>query len=448
MPRRTEERLTMLEHHTLQFWLRGLAGEHPSSSNQPSLSLPFQRWFKFKEAFAPNLVVECLRSLDYEPASCLDAFGGCGTTGLTAQFLGIKPVLIEVNPFIADLAEAKLSEYDLVKLQSCFIEVQRNAMAARVDDPLAFLGEAPRTFCQSRKIDRWLFTKPTLARIIAYRQSIEILQDEPSKRLLKVLLGACLVPLSNVVVNGKGRKYRRGWENRESTYRDVDRLFAGAFRMALSDIAIYASRAGKEYDLYRGSSLDLVPQIENVETAIFSPPYPNSFDYTDIYNVELWTLGYLQQRVEDRALRTSTLRSHIQVELEERGTAPDSKTLREVMRKLTVERDSLWDQRIPEMVEGYFSDLSTLMSHLKSKLRPDGDAFLIVGDSSYNGIVVDVARILAETARSHGYRVVSSTEVRRMRKSAQQGGRRQLGEHVLRLRTPKRSAKGRNPESS
>ena len=96
------------------------------------------------------------------------------------------------------------------------------------------------------------------------------------------------------------------------------------------------------------------------------------------------------------------------------------------------------------MVNGYFSDLSTLLERLKAKLREGGETFIVVGDSSYNGIVVDVGLILAETAAFHGYKIVSSTVLRRMRKSAQQGGDFRLVEHVLRLRLPKRATKTSN----
>jgi DNA modification methylase len=48
----------------------------------------------------------------------LGPFGGSGTTALACQFLGIQPIIAEVNPFLADLIEAKLTTYkpdDLVR---------------------------------------------------------------------------------------------------------------------------------------------------------------------------------------------------------------------------------------------------------------------------------------------------------------------------------------------
>src|ERR1051325_9700311 len=98
-------------------WLADHDREAPISSNQPSLRLPFQRWFKFKEAFSPRFIFDCVQSMGTPPRTCLDPFGGSGTTALTCQFLGIRPITIEVNPFLADLIEAKLCCYDLERLK-------------------------------------------------------------------------------------------------------------------------------------------------------------------------------------------------------------------------------------------------------------------------------------------------------------------------------------------
>lgn len=49
------------------------------------------------------------------------------------------------------------------------------------------------------------------------------------------------------------------------------------------------------------------------DLAVFSPPYPNSFDYTDVYNIELWTLGYIRDAASNQRLRSATLSSHVQI---------------------------------------------------------------------------------------------------------------------------------------
>src|SRR5262245_2928349 len=83
----------------LKCWLSSAGDTGPHTSNQMAATMPFQRWFKFKEAFAPSFVVDTLKQMDSSPTTCLDPFGGSGTTAVTCQFLGVRPTTIEVNPF-------------------------------------------------------------------------------------------------------------------------------------------------------------------------------------------------------------------------------------------------------------------------------------------------------------------------------------------------------------
>ena len=82
-------------------------------SNAGSRPLPFQRWRRFKEAFAPEIVERALCETSGVVRHIADPFGGSGTTAIAAQFLGIKPTTIEVNPFLADLIVEPL-DYRLV----------------------------------------------------------------------------------------------------------------------------------------------------------------------------------------------------------------------------------------------------------------------------------------------------------------------------------------------
>src|SRR5262249_23318153 len=85
-------------------------------SNAGSRPLSFQSWRHFKEAFPPELVARAVRSMDRPVRRCVDPCSGSGTTALACQFLGVAPIAIEVNPYLADLTQAKLTEYDLGSL--------------------------------------------------------------------------------------------------------------------------------------------------------------------------------------------------------------------------------------------------------------------------------------------------------------------------------------------
>jgi DNA modification methylase len=404
------------------------------SSNQPSLELPFQRWFKFKEAYSPALVVEILKRFDPLPKTCLDPFGGCGTTALTCQFAGIQPTLIELNPFLADLAEAKLVSYDLDLLQKDYLTVRRKVRRSVINDPVQYLGEAPSTLCEPGQNGRWIFNKNVLSKIISYRQAIARVKDRNNRRILRVILGSILIGCSNVVVNGKGRRYRQNWQARPITSDAIDSEFQVAFLAAISDLQRFSHKAIKSYRILRGSCLTQILKAKMADLAIFSPPYPNSFDYTDIYNIELWVLGYLKTRADNTRLRNATLRSHVQIDMPSRGKTVSTPTLETVINELELERERLWNSRIPEMVRGYFADLSTVLAALKNKVRPRGVVAIVVGDSRYKNVRVPVATIASEIAIQLGYGLGSLSTLRSMRTSAQQGGGFVLQESLIELR--------------
>ena len=118
--------------------------------------------------------------------------------------------------------------------------------------------------------------------------------EAPVARLLKVLLASSALDVCNATVSGKGRRYRRNWESVSRSPADLDAAFVRAVEAAVFDIIRYAKRKTQSYDLRRGDARAMIEGVPNVDLVVFSPPYPNSFDYTDVYNIELWALGYMR----------------------------------------------------------------------------------------------------------------------------------------------------------
>ena len=281
-------------------------------TNAGARALPFQTWRRFKEAFAPELVERALSETPGTVRHIADPFGGSGTTALAAQFLGVKPTTIEVNPFLADLIEAKIAPLDFDIAANAFGQVVERVSSGAEPKHPKFLG-APPTFVEPGHNGRYVFSRAVARRFLAYRFAIEHVQDAACRRLFRVILGSTAVPASNVVVSGKGRRYRRGWHKRESRPEVVDALFREGVLRAIHDLRQFAARRCLDYCVLRGDARTLTKEIGPYDLAIFSPPYPNSFDYTDVYNVELWTLGYLSSCEDNTRLRYSTLRSHVQL---------------------------------------------------------------------------------------------------------------------------------------
>lgn len=427
--------MSLTDSVTFSDWLEGRRPVH-LSTNTGTDRVAFQGWRNFKEAFAPELVgqayEETSRALGRPVASCIDPFGGSGTTALACQFLGVYPTTIEVNPFLADLIEAKLSTYDTDQLVADFSDVIRSCYREYADP---FPG-APATFVEPGLNGRYIFSRPVASRIASIRSGIMKVKDTSNRRLMLVLLGAIALSVSNVVVSGKGRRYRRDWESRQAGREAVDNAFSDAVVKAIYEIRRYQTRLGKAYQVLRGDARELIPTNGGYDLTVFSPPYPNSFDYTDVYNVELWVCRYLQSSADNRDLRLSTLRSHVQIKRSFDAPTLSSNTLKRVSSELDEVREKLWDQDIPAMVSAYFTDMNVILTKLHECLIAGGRAYMVVGDSQYAGVKVPVAEILSELASAGGFQIAAEEPFRSMRASPQQGGRELLAETLITLTRP------------
>ena len=403
-------------------------------TNHGARKLPFQGWHNFKEAFAPEFVARAIEESPIPVRRCIDPFGGSGTTGIACQFLGVHPALAEVNPYLADLIEAKLSQYPpLEKLVSDLQTVLDCGERELSTKRQGILEVAPRTLVEPGHRGRWIFNREVAKQIVALRFAIDNLEGA-TRRLFRVLLGGILIEVSNVRVSGKGRRYRPRWDSRLVTPARVTELFKEAAKRAIKDVDEFRNRAVTSYELRRGDSRVMLQGIDPCELAVFSPPYANSFDYTDVYNVELWVLGYLDGWEANANLRTATLSSHVQISRDFSKSPVGSRALEHVLEKLDSVRHELWDRKIPEMVGAYFSDLMDVLNQLKQILVKGGVAWIVVGDSRYGGVQIPVAKILNELVVERSWTALATEPFRSMRTSAQQGGAKTLPEQLIVLR--------------
>ncbi len=298
-------------------------------------------------------------------------------------------------------------------------------------DPKFMFSNVPTTFIEPGVDKRWLFNLAAATRISSLLTAIETLDNEQHRKLFRVLLGGILVNISNVAVNGKGRRYRSGWENRRHTPDEVNKMFYMAANRAIVEIHRFRNRPCLTSEVLRGDCREVLNENIQCDVAVFSPPYPNSFDYTDVYNIELWMLGYLANKDDNLTLRNSTLYSHVQVARNFQQVPSISNTLNEILEQLDAVRPQLWNNRIPEMVGGYFVDLSTVLSYIARSLIPGGQVWMVVGDSRYANVHIDTATIISQLAASSGLTINCIEPFRSMRASPQQGGRKELKESLI-----------------
>ena len=421
--------ISTLGRSDLKAWLSHYSEGAPTSSNAGSSGVPFQRWFHFKEAFSPKFVADTISAAPYDIKTCIDPFGGSGTTALTTRFLGIDSISIELNPFVADLAKAKVTPVSPSKLMTEATRIVDDICSGWGSDKAA--PNVPATFREPGLRGRWLFSAETFDTCVALNRRIACTKDRRVARLLRVLLGSVLVRCSNVVINGKGRRYRKNWQDKERTPTDLILAFEEMVAIAVADLSRFSPLSDVSTKVYVGDARRILQRVNRADIAIFSPPYPNSFDYTDVYNIELWMLGYFSCSADNSLLRKNTLRSHVQIKWPPVSKLVDSRSLRHVLAQLNEVRQELWNTHIPEMIAHYFSDLRRIFVCLHRVLPKNGRAVIAIGDSQYAGVHVNVGGILEEVVRPVEFKLIEKGSIRSMRNSAQHGGTFELAEHCL-----------------
>ncbi len=403
----------------------------PVLSNRAASTLPFQRWFRFKEAFAPEFVASVIEELPYKPQHIVDPFAGSGTTAITSRVLGIRSTSIELNPLMADIVRAKITKISATKFRESVLRILSDLNPEGKDFVKPTL--MPPTFVEPGVNNRYIFPLDVFAISRAILRKSSFL-DRDEARLVRVALASCLVRNSNVRVNGKGRRYRSRWNERQPTVRGLLEDFEEACEHICEDLLDFTLLPRGCHTLLQGDARQKLIEIESADAIICSPPYPNSFDYTDVYNVELWMLDYLCSSDDNRSLRSATIRSHVQYRWPDRPGLVEtlgSSTLNRTIAQIIERRNDLWDPYIPEMIVHYFDDMRKIFLSAKRILQKGNYIVFAVGNSRYAHITIEVPEILMELVAPLGFSSVKKEAVRSMRTSAQHGGREDLEETAI-----------------
>jgi DNA modification methylase len=399
--------------------------------------LPIHRWFRFKEAYSGDLLEVLLSK--YIPGNTeldlLDPFCGVGTTLLSAQIhrtRRIRAIGIEYNPFIRFAATTKLSwpDIDARRLLKLADTVINTDLAPRETIPI--LSGFITGRCMSHYIAR---------RLIGIRDAIRHDGDTPNHRALLLGLAASVEPLSRTRKDGRAlRLVNRPRQRVAPILQDKWQQFAEDRRQVAQRCPILGST-----QVLAGDGRKLLARgikSNSVDVVITSPPYLNNIDYSEVYKLELWLMGFVADAASFLQLRKGTLRSHptctlVDQEpefLQEVTRKPLNRSFEAILAKLDTEKEK-WRRKL---FIGYFSDILSSLKEQYLVLRDNRLAFIIVGNSLHGGkyapYVVATDLLICELARSVGFFVEKVSIARTLRRRL--SGNHFLRESVLVLRKP------------
>lgn len=405
---------------------------------------PRHRWYYFKEAFSPAVVEQAISDTDCKVGDLVvDPFCGSGTVPLTAIARGRAAWATEVNPFLAFVARAKLHRIEPARVLNRREAVVKSALTGRAS-PL----ENFSTFGPGPGKSRWLFNRSVL-RAFEGAWSASGTRESPARDLVRLCLLGAAMDTCNATRDGKCLRYRREWKHEAFDALDFVRFFETRINDVADDLEREPLDAHRAH--VRLGDARAVPPDATFQLCVTSPPYLNSFDYTDVYRPELFMGRFVETMSDLRALRLRTLRSHVQVAWPAATRSDFGAHFTESLERLRPHAGDLWDGRIPGMVQAYFEDMRQVLGNLRRKAAKSASLWLVVSTSAYAGVEIPVDLIIADIGGMVGWHLREVSVLRYLGRvagqqwdalSAQKSNRPHLRESLVILdATPRRAAR-------
>ena len=383
---------------------------------------PRHRWYWVKEGFSPFLVQTAMETEKCCPTDLVvDPFCGSGTVALEALRRQMSTAGAEVNPFLAFAANAKTLTPPKTSVSTWHDRARQAIFRGNYSPLIGF-----STFAKTRR-KRGLFNQSVLKGFQSAWRSLVGAPDE-TRDLLRLCLLRSALDCANFSRDGKALRYRAALMERRFGRNEFAAAFSSRVADVIEDIDAELNPPTSPHIELTDSRHGLSKSFQGFKLCVTSPPYLNSFDYTDVYRPEMFLGGFVRCAGELRELRHRTVRSHVQASWELPVESDFGPLFLECHEAIKAERANLWDKRIPEMVQAYFEDLRAVLRTLRARARPDAAVWLVVSTSAYAGVEIPVDLILAHLGTQVGWNLRDVHVLRHLRSSGQhQRGLSSLG---------------------
>lgn len=352
----------------------------------------------YKEAYSPAVVRAVLDHHQITSGRLLDPFVGAGTSLLVAAERGLTAVGVDVLPFSAFAARTLLQ----------IAATDWDALDDHLDQVLAHPISRRGTF-PDFPVRAWAFTPAALAELTDLHQSIAQVPAAEGGDVLRLALLCAVEAVSQATKDGTSLR-RRAPGRRNGRY-GSQRSRLDVRDAFLDRLDVLRKGAETAHVPKRGSAVltgdarDLAKALygrKPFDVAVFSPPYPNRYDYVANYQLELG-FGFVDSAPALRMLRSQQLRSHLE------APAPAARTvehpaLDEFLAAFDGSAHAGGQRgRVYRMVAGYFEDMSAVFAGLAVTMSVEAKVAVVVGTQVFGGEPLPTDLLLADIAAGHGF---------------------------------------------
>ena len=361
-------------------------------------------WYPYVEGFSANYVRDAILRDGSKPKAIYDPFGGSGTTQLSASLLGIKSYFSELNPFMVEVCNTKVSSAGWARNNfERFKNIANSYLNLIQEDSLKH---------KSRSVDlssyheafpnRDFFEEDHIKELLAAMDFInDVSEDEPHViRLLRIACAANAVACSNMTRRADLR--RRKPNEYKNRVVNVSKMVSESIERMILDIENYPDEI--EETIQVSNDAKVLPESYHgrFDLVLTSPPYLNGTNYFRNTKIELWLMSLISSEKDLKKYRELCVTGGIN-DVSKKENYFKFSNVEIVAQDLDIKAK---DKRIPTMVRHYFSDMFEVLSNVQKGLMKGGKLLLDIGDSKFYGVHVPTHILLREVAEAAGLKFV------------------------------------------
>jgi len=353
-------------------------------------------WYTYYAGYSSNFATQILTGLPIQPRSrILDPWNGSGTTTFVAARLGHDAIGIDLNPFAAVLASAKLANKEHVtnECERIFkIDVRGLPRTTRLqEDPLdAWLSqEVSSTF--RHVLDQTLVA----AGEPEFKDANTWIARTPRPNTSFYLF--CLIRALRDLA-APSSSSNPTWFKRQRARNFSRTQLVNSFRNHVQ----YFSKdlietSSNTHQILVGDARDLQTQSNSIDAVFTSPPYCTRIDYAVKTSFELAALGIAPNHFNFMALRdslmgTTTIRTHQQVTIPPNWAASVQSLLNTIRNHQSHASGGYYFKNLWQ----YFDDAHRAVTEISRVLKPGALAIFIVQGSYYKDVEIDLPSLYVD----------------------------------------------------
>lgn len=245
--------------------------------------------------FIPDIPAAAIAQLTRPGDVVLDPFCGCGTTALEALRTGRGYIAGDVNPLAVRITEGKCEPPDPRARMTIYEWSRQLVTKEPTDELLDMAPEIPNI--------RYWFDGPVIAQLSYILHEIRALNVATS--FLETVFSSIIVGVSHQESDTRYRRVEREVTADETLSRFRKRLFR-ALEMAATLDAVRRADEARNYLVLDARDIGQALPVGCAQLAVFSPPYPNSFDYHLYHRFRMFWLG-----MDPRPIKHAEIGAHL-----------------------------------------------------------------------------------------------------------------------------------------